>query len=336
LERFATGGQIELVERDDPSWSRRLGVAAALAENYFYSIDTEDGRRDPMVEEMFAKEVEGPAAEAIRRVFDEGRPLNAPGPRERISVFLAFQYVRGWRTREAALEQHKASMRVLAMMATPAMVREGAQKRGEDMSEEEAAEIAAYANAGDFTIQIPHEANNHLGLVLPMVPELVKFFYARMWRVLEFEAPALLTSDEPVALVGGDPLAFGQAGGLASAAHIAFPVDPRRALVMSRPDLPLEEGRCPGAAEDAMVVNRQVAYGAHRFLVRSPGTDPLAGFVLPKRAPSVSITPTSDGYIVGMNTNSSPEHQARVEARIREKYGAPGPDGRPRPRRAGR
>jgi len=50
---------------------------------------------------MLAGQVEAPAADAIRRMFDQGRPLVAPGPRAAISIFLAFQFVRGPGTRHA-------------------------------------------------------------------------------------------------------------------------------------------------------------------------------------------------------------------------------------------
>ena len=57
-------------------------------------------------------------------------------------------------------------------------------------------------------------------------------------------------------------------------------------LLMIRPDMPAESGRITADRGSADVVNRHVAFNATRFLVRRPGTDPLAGLTVPKKAPA--------------------------------------------------
>jgi hypothetical protein len=204
LERFAVDGNVELVHRDDFGRSFPIGVKKALAENYFYSVDTDEGR-NPTGETILADHVDTPAAEAIRRVFDEGRSLNAPGPRRAISLFLAFQSVRGPGQRQAAVEHARASGRKLMSMATPADVMRVARAHGEEMTEERASAAAEFALSGRYTIEVPHPANLHLDLAFGTAIELVPLFYDRFWRVLEFKEPTLITSDEPVALVGSEP-----------------------------------------------------------------------------------------------------------------------------------
>jgi hypothetical protein len=328
LKRFAVAENVELVRRDDSQPPFLCGIERALAENYFYSVETDDGR-EPLGEEFLRDHVDGTGSEAIRRLFDEGRSLIAPGPREKLSFFLAFQYVRGYRVREAAVAQEKATAQVLSMMATPSEVKRIARLRGDEISDEQAADTAAFANSGKFKIEVARQANLHMAVSFPMVPELVKFFSGRHWRVLEYDEPTFITSDEPVALVGPDPAKLGSAGGLANAPEIVFPIDPRRALVMVRPDRPADEMWVPGTARQAEVINRHVAYGAHRFIVRMPGTNPLAGWTVPKKAPAVMVVPVDNGFLIGTTTNATEEQQARMAKRIQAKHGSGGPKRRP-------
>ncbi len=214
-------------------------------------------------------------------------------------------------------------------MATPSEIKRIARLRGEEVTDEEAADTAAFANGDGYRIEVQRVANLHMGMAFPAVPELVKFFYGRRWRVLEFEEPALITSDEPVALVGRDPETFGNVGGLANAPQIVFPIDPRRALVMVRPDEDADELWMPGNRAQADIINRHVAYCAHRFIVRMPGTNPLAGLTVPKKAASVMVVPTAKGFMIGTTTNASEEDQARIVKRIQEKHGLGGPKRRP-------
>lgn len=328
LERFAIKGQVELIKRDDPTRSFPISIEKALAENYFYSVDTDDGR-EPLGEEFLSEHVDDPGSDAIRHLFEMGRSLIAPGWREKLSHYLAFQFVRGHRVREAGVDEVKASARVMASMATPSEVQRVGRLRGEEISDEESADTAAVMNSGDFTIEVPRAANLHMGSSFPLVPELVKFFAYRRWRVMEFDEPALITSDEPVALIGPNPKRFGHAGGLASAPQIVFPADSRRALVMLRPDTDADEVWFKGDREQAEVINRHVAYAAHRFIVRTPGTDPLAGWTVPKKAPAVMVVKTATGFVFGTTTNASEEDQARIAKQIQAKYGSGGPKRRP-------
>ena len=103
-----------------------MHVKKALAENYFYSLDLETGR-EPLGETFLANQVDTPGCDAIRRMFDERQPLGDHATRAALSIFLAFQHVRGRTTREALVEYTKLSMRVLGSFATPALVLERAR-----------------------------------------------------------------------------------------------------------------------------------------------------------------------------------------------------------------
>jgi hypothetical protein len=97
-----------------------------------------------------------------------------------------------------------------------------------------------------------------------------------------------------------------------TARQIVFPIDPRRALVMVRRDLPADEGRFPAGAEQATIINRHVAFTGHRFLVRMPGTNPLAGLSLPTKAPAVF---EAHGAL-GVGASESVEARVKLVRRI--------------------
>lgn len=285
LKRFSLDGEIELVARDDPKDVVCTGVSAALAQKHFYSIDTDEGR-DTIVEKMFASKIEGPGARAIARVIDDRRPSILPGLRGPIAAFLAFQFVRGPAARQSAVEFFKASSLKVARMVTPEIVQEELSRQGEFISSDEANELVQFAQGDQYKMEVSSEANVHLGMALKAALNLVQLFLERSWTVLEFATPALLTGDEPVALVGSS-LSPGEAVGAGDAQEVIFPTDPWHALVLHRPDQGRNEDRYSGSQKMADIINAHVAFSCHRFLVRYPGTDPLRGRAIAKKAPPV-------------------------------------------------
>jgi hypothetical protein len=312
LKRFAKDGHIELVERDDMSGpASKRGVRRALVEDHFYSFETDQGL-DTSVEKMLATHVEEPGADAIRRLVERGRPLASPDIRAKLSLFMAMQRVRGPAVREMLVEQFKATARQLVTIAPPSEYVRMARLRGEDMTEEEAADAIDFAKNGAYTIEVERPANLHLGTAMQNATAIAPMFEARIWRLFEFKDPVLVTSDEPVAFVGPDQNVPGDAGGLARAHAVLFTLDPRHALLMIRPDLRAEQERRLASAADARTINLHVAFGAHRQIVRYPGTDPLAGITLPKRAPSVVVFDD----IVMVQQNATEEARAKFLARV--------------------
>lgn len=312
LERFTKDGKVEVVERNNPARFFAAKPRNVLGENHFYAFDTDEGR-DNAVEKMLGEHVEGPAAEAFRRLVDQGRSIVAPGIRGPICTFLAFQRVRGNAVRQMIVEHHKATMRKVLSLATPAEVMRVARLRGEEMTEEDAIDTAEYARSGEYTLEVASEANVHLSSVLKAALAIAPMLNARTWRILEFSEPCLVTCDEPVALVGADPLSPGNASGLAHAHEVVFPIDPRHALLMIRPDRDSNEIRGPGTARQAEIINLHVAFSSDRYLVRHPGTDPLRGIVLPKKAPPVFVF----GDVVAMQQDATEESRAKFLAKVR-------------------
>lgn len=99
--------------------------------------------------------------------------------------------------------------------------------------------------------------------------------------IIEFDAPMLLTSDEPVA-TGVDTQTPHRPAGVLNADSLFFPLDPRHALVMMRPDLqdrPHAWGK--GELAQARAINQFVAFRGNRQIFFHPDSDPLSDLEIP-------------------------------------------------------
>jgi hypothetical protein len=315
LRRFAAGEGdrmvLELVDRNDFGRVIPSNPRHALASNDFYTLETDEGR-DVTMEKILAEHVEGPAAEAVRRLVEGGRSINAPGIRNPISLLIGFQKVRGHAERLAIVEHYKATAKATMGLMTPEMVREVARQEGEEVSDEDIAELVEFAKSGKYEIGIERAGNLHLKMFGGAL-QLARIIEARSWQLLEFNDPVLITSDEPVALMGRNVHTPGENIGVANADAIAFPLDPRHALVMVRPDLVADHVRFKGTPDEARIINLHVAFGAHRFIVRHPGTDPLSGIEVPKKAPPV----WQYKDMIGVQPNASEAARARLMERLK-------------------
>lgn len=290
LKRFAREDLIEVVSRDDFEKFFRTSPLNALVERDFYMMESSINGPDPWVEsELFAKQIEEKASRALRRVIDERIPLAREGLRSALALFIVFQFCRGQATRQPMVEAHKATARLMAEMMTPEQARRTIREvEGRDASDEEVASLLEFAkNPDGYRVDITHQNNLHIRFLADIAP-LAEPLFTRSWQVLEFEEPLLITGDEPVGLVGST-LEPGERLGILTASKVVFPTDPHHAIVISRRE---QRAQCPrdaGTPEMANIINRHIAFRAHKHIVRAPGTDPLRGLVLPERAPMVSV-----------------------------------------------
>jgi hypothetical protein len=322
LARFAGGdGALELIDRDDFRRVIPSAVPVALAVRHFYSRQTPSGARDTRVEKMLSTKIEGPAAEAIRRLVDRGRSIAGMGIRTPIGLFLAYQTVRGTGQRRATTDIHNLATRV-AVATAPVPVEVG-EHRGPPISERDIVEVLELAQSGKYEVVRQRAADLHLDSFGQAI-EIARVLEARTWQLLEFRDPVLATCDEPVLHIGHNVHVPGDLVGLANAAAVAFTFDPRHALMMVRPDLDRGHRRVGGSSEEAKVINTHVAFNAHRFIVRRPGTDPLAGLVVPKKAP---LTATLGNLVVTFPGGVSEATHARVMAQLKRERAARQRDG---------
>ena len=191
--------------------------------------------------------------------------------------------------RRALAEHQRVTAEAAATFATPEAARRAAAERGAEVTAENLAVLAKLAERSDPRVISERAAAQHLAMLEEQARALAPVISECNWVVLDFGAPLLLTSDEPVAHVGPKVAEPGDAHGVRYSAQLVFSIDPRRALMMVRPDMPLLPGRMRAEADAAVIVNQHVAFNAYRSIVRQPGTDPLASDVAEKSAGGVLV-----------------------------------------------
>lgn len=291
LRRFAVDDRVVLVEKRTLTESKlrpKPRTRQVLGQTHFYSVDMPDGSKDATFECLLSQHVEGPGARALERLIDKRLSLTFPRLRRDLSILLAFQFIRGESVRSTQSEFMKALIRQNNALVTPEMLqRFFRETEGVEYSEKEMRELAEFAHDPTrYEITIEHEDAMHVDLMLKHALQLVPFFQRRVWKVVEFGEPVLLTGDEPIALIGDAPES-GVVGGLGLAKQIVFPLDPWRALVMLDPRTTEAQRWTYGNTADARIINRHVAFACHKYIVHRPGTNPLEGLDVPEKAPPV-------------------------------------------------
>lgn len=287
LRRFADKSEnIAVVDRDDLTNRFKTSVRNTAVEGWFYGIPTEEGW-DTIIEDTLAK-LEGIASHDIPRLAD-GRPSTLDVFRKRLSFFMAVQFVRGRGPRQAMIDFRKEIFKKKLQLSTPKIIQAESAREGEEITIEEARRRAAMGQDPTLEVefqrigpnQLPAESLVNAADVFKQGEELIRFFYMRKWMLADFGAPLLLTSDEPVAtgMDTGDPQ---RSAGLANADSIVFPLDPRRALIMMRPDVQAPaHGWVKGTPKEANAINQLVAFRAYKQIFHHPDTDPLADLEIP-------------------------------------------------------
>jgi hypothetical protein len=145
------------------------------------------------------------------------------------------------------------------------------------------------ASMEDF--EFVSDPNAHLGVMGSVALRISELLLRRPWWIAEYDSPALLTSDEPVALHFRDRSRRpGHDRGIAYADEIWFPLDPRRLLILGSPGDQLPEQRLRPAAQTAVTVNRTIAAGAYEHIYMHPVQDHLKGLRLPRPGPVLQVS----------------------------------------------
>lgn len=300
LERFAVDGNVTLVKRDDFACSLPTDVTNATVEKHFYTLDLEEGR-SPELEHFFANVIEPMGKNSMRRIVDEGFFPPPPGRRVALSTYCAFQFIRGAAARHVIREHYEAVCKKIASTIGPEQAREILTR---DLEEGESAptendvdDFIAWARDPDaYRVRASSEANLHVGGTLRNAMDLIPYFRERAWMLVTFDDDVLVTGDEPIALasLSGEP--GEESLGLAGAEQVFFVTDPRHAIAMIHPKHATKDAMHNGTSDLARTINRNVAYGCHRWIIHKPGTNPLRGVEIPRKGPVVEV----DGGLVTM------------------------------------
>jgi Protein of unknown function (DUF4238) len=270
LRRFADrSDQIVLASREDPSKQHRSSVVRACREGEYYAIPTEDLEEsarpghDPEGVERLLSEIEGTANLRLAELLDGGCPPT-PEVRFRLSLFFALQMARG--------EAFRRTMNELANALAPswldgefseANIRRRLAERGEEGTQDFVNDVRALVT-GPNGPRPEWRQGNYVQQSLAVGLQFQEHLFTRTWRVLEFDTPSLITSDQPVAVLAGDgPLPMGPA----DASAIWVPLDRQHALAMT---LTGSEGVVRSGNTRARRINQMVADQAERWIICHP------------------------------------------------------------------
>lgn len=314
LERFANERmQIATVDRRTRA-RRTAAIRETAAEKDFYTAINTEGAKDGKTEHLLSH-IEGNAARAIKNILNPVFPLFPPRPQDRadLCLFLAFQKVRGKLTRKRIemLGDLWAHLQIPAGMTT-GQARAQLQASEQEATPESVQEIVELgASMEDFEF-VP-DPNAHLGVMGGVALRISELLLPRPWWIAEYDSPALLTSDEPVALHFRDrsrPPGYDR--GIAHADEIWFPLDPRRLLILGSPGDQLPEQRLRPAARTAATVNRTIAACAYEHVYMHPAQDHLKGVRLPRPGPVLQV---SGDLSVDLGPYNKPVASTRTQRR---------------------
>lgn len=297
LERFAVGTNVMLVKRDDFTVSLPTDITNATVEKHFYTLDFEEGR-SPELEHFFADVIEPMGAGAIRRIVDQGFFPPPPGRRTALSTFCAFQLIRGAAVRHAIRDHYEAVAKKVASSISREKAREViTDDENPSPTEADVDKFIAWARDPDaYRVRASSEANLHAGSTLRNAMDLIPYIERRHWMLVTFDDDVLVTGDEPIALASNTGEPGEMSLGLDGAVQLFFVTDPRHAIAMIHPDHATKDATHKGTPDLARLINRNVAYGCHRWVIHRPGTEPLAGLDVPEKGPAVEV----DGDLVMM------------------------------------
>jgi hypothetical protein len=259
--------QVKVVSRDNLAKSYVSSMDNATVQNDFYAVETHDGLSQIIETELLAK-VEGKCAPSLARLLDGAFPPSAKD-RSLIAMFLAVQWARG----EGRIEQVEATIQQLVELTTvnvtPDLVRRYfVECENRAPSEDEVhSQVAFLSNPDNYRIKV--HRNRVLLSTFELVDTVMRLLVQRKWSLLRAGDAAFLTSDAPVALWSApDVRHFGV--GVGTAQEIVFPIDRKRALLLSHAS---QHGEVAADATPEMVksLNLPCCYQCTSLHHSSPG-----------------------------------------------------------------
>jgi len=278
LRRFADGAE-RLITVDIARNSRfPRSVGDAAAQNYFYAVDDDEGRRSMAVEQALS-ELEGVAASAIDRLLAGDFPP-AADTREAIATFLGLQWTRTPRARDGTNRITDAAARLLTRAHGPEGFAAALRKAGEEVTDDEAAALWREVVSGT-AFRITATQDTHIRLMLEAGEAVATLFANMPWQLVRFERRGLLTCDHPIGLWHHAEKQRRFGIGPATAEEIWFPLERRTALLVSTQ---WDDGELlEPSTRLARRINQIMVVGARRWLYHHPADAPTKGLALPRR-----------------------------------------------------
>jgi len=267
----------------------------------FYTLESENisGDPPPLLAETIYAEVESQAAPVIRDLISGPRDLS-PAEIVAMTLFLGFQLTRGRTTREEHSDTATNLFKLqFGGLDDEAIRRYFGGEGGEPLGDEDlktARQAIDDLMAGK--IRIGPEKEGSIGLAMKSATEVGALLALRAWIVSASRTP-IITSDEPVVLLGSSDRPRSQRSGLITAEVIVFPLSTYRVLVMLDPLLALQGDYAPlirsgGIYKDelslveSIQLSRELAMNCHRWVFETPSTRIGKNIYVPDSSPRMA------------------------------------------------
>ncbi|HET8682953.1 MAG TPA: DUF4238 domain-containing protein [Micromonosporaceae bacterium] len=268
LKRWANAdGQIDVVEK--PGGKRcRVNIKDAATEKDFYTYIDLNGEPAGHLEQLLSH-IEDQASSAIANIVHPTFGGFPPSPEEKhyIATLLAFQVARGRKTRRSIELQADLVTRLQLSAMDRSQVVERLRQEGEEPTDERIQEAVEFISNLDEYEFVP-DPNDHLKMMGGLSFELYKRLMRRHWYLAEFDAPVLLTCDEPVVRYSSqsDPM---ESLGFLNAEEVWFPLGPEFLLILTR-DVQSLPYRFRVPNESAATTNLMLMHNAYQYIFLRP------------------------------------------------------------------
>lgn len=275
LARWGRKGVIRVTDLQTRKAYRSSPQKVARRTDYYRleSPDLDAADVPPLLVELILGSIEGPAVQAINGLQEPGYPWlfeRDPSKAVDMALFIAIQLTRG--------ERYRAHGRALANHIFTLQNAEMSDEQIRRLLRAERQDSAAVADArrfldglktGEYHVE-PQQAVL-VGEALQMGVDLAPLLFDREWIIFRTMG-RLVTTDEPVLMLGGRGIPRTESGGIGTAGVIAFPLGPHRLLAMFRWDADVDDLLAWPVldVEETDALNVELINHASRWVFESP------------------------------------------------------------------
>ena len=285
LDRFASGGNVEVIRRDGTSF--RADPINVAVESGFYDLPDGEGGTTQVVEDFF-EGIEGRAQTVFAEIDRTGRPPTGIDNEDRawLSLFLALQMSRTTQQREEVLFPLRVTEWAAGREVTKDLLAEYLETEHLGFKPEDPEVDGAWIYVGqhlqDESVVTPEFA---IQMMFEVAALKIPAIAAMNWTIEVDPRRRFITSDVPVVLWRKPtPRDHFEGLGFDKAEELRFPLDPGKQLVLSRRRRP---PTIEVATHRVKRANAEVASSCHRFVVGEPGNPELTSHKLDPWRPVV-------------------------------------------------
>ncbi|MFI6220134.1 DUF4238 domain-containing protein [Nocardia salmonicida] len=287
LEPWTVDGVLRRTVVDTGRW-RDLGAKGVGWALDFYRLEAEDldpVKTPPLAAEVILGEFENIAKPHIDNLLDSAPGVVRDGELiADMSLYVAAQFVRGQTFRDEQLSLIDWSDRQDQTELTTRLARSllTARAAGAPPAEAAVEQVAAAMRARSPISADPKVQS--IELMWSMWLNLAEIIVKWHWTIYSSGSP-LLTSDEPVTLIGRPDSDRAEKPGLIRTTAIVFPLSPRRLLVLFPPTGTRLRGPHTLTAGETREINTELMAYADTTVFEQPGTGIAASIEVPPRGP---------------------------------------------------